>query len=326
MTSPPDITHVLMDHLGNPSSSFSIGSYGAIAEFHQGRDETRLIDEPARLTVATARGAIHIDPVDGIKPLAYEILSRRWGRWMHGILFCLPEAVAASNRRTTLFEVGPDTGAVQARHRDSILFDMGLAAPNIDFCIRTDDASLIALLRAHAGQPLLQPGSAAMKAIIEASPHRVALSRLGRVEVYQRIPLDRSPEGPHTHVLPKFLRTGRTHSANIPVPEGYLPGLSLYPANPLVTSGGEPKPFDRGEHAAFQDLFAAWGAPLFVREKQRAIRAVQDDQAPDGYAPHDSRLGRTAFRIALRQARLTVGDGEARVARWQDRFDRSDPA
>ena len=44
-----------------------------------------------------------------------------------------------------------------------------------------------------------------MAVILAASPHRVFVSRVGRIEVFQAIPSanGKSPEGPHTHVLPK---------------------------------------------------------------------------------------------------------------------------
>ncbi len=46
----------------------------------------------------------------------------------------------------------------------------------------------------------------AMAMILAANPHRVFLSRLGRIEVYQPIPppSGKSPQGPHTHVLPQL--------------------------------------------------------------------------------------------------------------------------
>ena len=61
--------------------------------------------------------------------------------------------------------------------------------------------------------------------ILAANPHRVFISRLGRIEVYQPIPppSGKSPEGPHTHVLPRLLKSGRTHPATEPVPEGWFP-------------------------------------------------------------------------------------------------------
>ncbi len=104
----------------------------------------------------------------------------------------------------------------------SILFDLGLGALQADFCVRINDHGLAARLREHAGRAVFEPGNPAMAMILAANPHRVFVSRLGRIEVYQPIPppSGKSPEGPHTHVLPRLLNSGRTHPATEPVPEG----------------------------------------------------------------------------------------------------------
>ena len=51
----------------------------------------------------------------------------------------------------------------------------------IDVCVRTGDQDLIRLLRENAGTSVLAPDNPAMGVIKERSPHRVFLSRLGRV-------------------------------------------------------------------------------------------------------------------------------------------------
>ncbi len=320
MTGDPDIHRVLRDQLRDPSSSFSIGSCGAIAEFHRDADEPLILDDPEHLTIATDRGSLRIALIDSVMPLAYETLSRRPGRWQHGVVFCCPKSPALSHRRSTLTELGPDRGAIRAMDRDAVLFDLGLSARNVDFCIRTRDPELLALLRRDASRSVLEPGNRAMGAIIEASPHRIAISRLGRAEVYQAIDKVKTPQGPHTHVLPKLLRRGRTHAANIPVPSGTLPCLSLYPANPLFDGLGRDKPFDTSSLASFRSLLERWGAPEYCAEKTRAVDALRSGLDADAYDDPRTRLGRTALRVALRQLRQTDADNPA-LHGWSRRFD-----
>ena len=317
-----EIGQVLCKHLRDASSSFSIGSFGAIAEFHRRSDESLELDESKDLKIATSRGAIQIDLVDDVEPLAYEALSRRSGCWQQGVVFCLPKKTAKSNGRSTLTELGVDVMAVREEDRDAILFDMGLAATNVDFCIRTRDPELLKHLRQSAGRSIFEPGNGIMGAIIEAGPNRIAISTLGRVEVYQGIGKTKTPEGPHTHVLPKFLKSGRTHSANIPVPSGYLPCLSLYPANPLLDSMGRNKPFDSKSHTAFQELLSIWGRDSYTTEKQRVRQALEAGAAAESYEPVATRLARTALRVTLRQARQSRGQDEL-LAEWTSLFDRS---
>ncbi|MEM7123950.1 MAG: hypothetical protein AAF563_21925 [Pseudomonadota bacterium] len=312
----------LQDHLHDPSSSFSIGSFGAIAEFHRDTDETLCIDDAENLTIGTRRGAMRIDLCDDIVPVAYEALSRRRERWQQGVVFCLPRRTATSRQRTVLTELGPDRQAIRAADRDAILFDTGLDARNVDFCIRTSDPDLLSRLRQFAGRSILDPDSGAMGTIIAADPHRIAISRLGRIEVYQGIGRDKTPEGPHTHVLPRFLKSRRTHSANIPVPAGHLPCLSLYPANPLMTALGRGTPFDAQKFDAFEDLIKAWGSEAYRAEKSRVRAAMDDGMDPERYARPETRLGRTALRITVRQARQTRPNDPI-VSTWCDQFDRT---
>ena len=119
------------------------------------------------------------------------------------------------SRRTALTELGPDTGALRIEDRGNALFDLGLDALQADLCVRFADKAIAAKLREHVGRSVFEPGNPAMGIILASNPHRVFISRVGRIEVYQPIPPanHKSPEGPHTHVLPKLLRSRRTHPA-----------------------------------------------------------------------------------------------------------------
>jgi hypothetical protein len=85
---------------------------------------------------------------------------------------------------------------------------------------------------APCGRSVFEPGNPAMGVILAANPHRVFISRIGRIEVYQPIPpaTGKSPDGPHTHVLPKLLRSKRSHPATEPIPDGWVPCAHFYPA------------------------------------------------------------------------------------------------
>ena len=152
-----------------------------------------------------------------------------------------------------------------------------------------------------------------------------AASRMGRVEVYQRIGSSArnipTPEGPHTHVLPGLLKTGRTHSANIPIPAGHRPVLLLYPPSPVSDAMGEAKPFDRGDFDAFQRLLDGFGRRGYVAEKRRITEAVLGDVDAGAYRPARSRMGRTGARIALRQMIHTHG-APRQLRAWRNVYDR----
>ena len=112
-----------------------------------------------------------------------------------------------------------------------------------------------------------------MGIILATNPHRVFLSRLGRIEVFQPIPPPdgKSPDGPHTHVLPGLLRHRRTHAATEPIPDGLVPCAHVYPAHPAKDGMGQPRPFDRARHDAFQAILRSYGDPKFLALKQQVI-------------------------------------------------------
>lgn len=323
-----------MDHnqlvttaLADPKNAWSIGTFGAIAEFTRDDDEAA---EPAvaetGTSAVTGRGAIAVGLPGEAQVVAYEALSGRPERWLQGVAFCLPTESAALGRRAVLSELGPDGDALRDADRGAVLFDMGLGQPHLDVCVRTADGALIDLLRAQCGRSLLAADNPAMGAIKDASPHRVFRSAAGRIEVYQHIGSTSrnvpTPEGPHTHVLPGLLKTGRTHGANVPVPEGLVPVLTLHPANPFTDLLGRDKPFDRAAHDAFQAMIERFPPVAdYTAEKARIADAVRGGGAPSDYAEADSRVARLGARIMLRQLGQLEPDLPA-LADWRARFDR----
>ncbi len=317
-----DLAGSLARHLEDPGTGWSMGSFGAVAEFHQDVGEAGFaLIPPGR---HTARGGLRLDRLEGLIPVAYEITLKSPGRWGQGVALCLPEAEAALSRRAVLTELGPDRAALRPEDRAAILFDMGLDQPQVDFCVRTSDPALLEALRAAEGLSLFAPGNGVMGAILKAHPHRVALTRAGRVEVWQKIGGPDtggvSPPGPHTHVLPQLLRAKRTHSANIALPPGLTPCAFFYPANPLAGFMGEEKPFDLAAHEAFQRLMSLWGAPEALRIKSALAEALASGAGPDSMAP-EGRAERKALRVALRQARRTRGE-DALLRAWIAAHDR----
>lgn len=291
---------LLLDHINDPHASWSCGRFGAIAEFHRDADEpVEIVKSAASISAVTSRGAIRIDALPSLRPVAYETISKRAESWNHGVALCLPRDEAVMGNRTCVTELGPDKAAVRAVDRDAVLFDLGLGGAQAEICVRSADPETIALLRAACGRPLMDQVQV-LHRMPALSPHRVFCSRLGRVEVYQPVPPPdgKSPEGPHTHVLPRLLANGLDHAATVPVPDGWLAGMSLYPAHPLQSADGEPTVFDAARHRAFQSLMERFGDPALLAGK-RAAFAEEPETVEDG----DERRRAIGFRIGQRQRR-----------------------
>ena len=319
MTQAAGITALLRREIADPGTQWSLGTFGAIAEFS--RDE----DEPAQVSMGkdavsavTDRGGIALKLDPKIRPFASESINK--ADWNQRIALCLPEQDCAMNRRSVLTELGTDAQALRSEDCDGILFDLGLGALQADFCVRIDDSDATASLRQHAGRPIFEPGNPAMGIILHANPHRVFISKLGRIEVYQPIPppSGTSPDGPHTHVLPKLLRSGRTHPATEQVPAGWVPCAHLYPAHPARDGLGKPRSFEAAHLQAFQDMLAAFGDPAIVAIKQRVRDAVRAGQPPAELT--GDRHGRTGIRVALRQMKA-AGDVSPVLSAWLQNLD-----
>jgi hypothetical protein len=209
---------LLRRYLADPLTGWSVGTYGAIAEFQYDSGEPGLQLDLEAMAVRTGRGALAIVSLESVQPFG---LADDTGR-LREIAFCSERRGA---QRTTVTELDPLT------------FDVGVAAPHVDMLVRLrpDDAATAAALRAGVGHPLFAADNPAGLAIARASPTRILASPVACIEVHQPIPPPggRSPEGPHTHLLPKFLAQGRTHPPGSPLPEGLYCGLSLYPRTRL---------------------------------------------------------------------------------------------
>jgi hypothetical protein len=295
--SPADL---VAHHLADPQTSFAIGTFGAIAEFHRASGEQVVLSGHAAVT---PRGGISLRVNGSVRAVAWE-RPAAGDSWTHGIALCLSAADGAMSGRTALTELGPDAEALREADRQALLFDLGIGAPHCDFCVRTADPQILRALRSAIDRPQLAAGL--FRELAALSPDRVILSRLGRVEVSTPIPGPggKTPDGPHTHVLPDLLKHRRTHAATVPLPDGMVPGAEIFP------------PQER-----FQPLFSAYGDPRCIDAKRDTAAAVRSGKTPFD-VPSYSRAQRLARRVALRQLAQSDGTSPCLDA-WREAFDQA---
>jgi hypothetical protein len=318
MPIPSATIDLLHQQIADADTQWSLGTFGGIAEFARDRDETVSLTQSATGAAAvTARGGIAIELSDGCRPFAFECITRTG--WSQRVAFCLPAVRCAMSRRIVLTELAADHQALKPEHRGSVLFDLGLGALQADLCVRIDDHDTVARLRTHCGRSVLDPVNPAMGLLLETNPHRVFISRIGRIEVYQPIPppSGKSPEGPHTHVLPKLLKSGRTHAATEPIPEGWIPCAHLYPGHPVRDAGD---PFDDACHDSFQRMIERFGLAECVAIKRRVVDAIGSGEPPSNLTATLDRHGRAGVRIALRQLKA-AGTASPVLKEWLAEFD-----
>ena len=200
---PDRIAELIHGALAGRAGAWSMGVQGALAEFAVVGDEAVEIRRSGRTVEAvTAGGGIRLTVTDDT--VAY---SAGPG---HGITLAVPRSVLPAPSLTVTAE-SADPGALRPEHGKAVLVDLAVGHSAAAFCVRTADPELIAALRAVEGCTWQEALDRVGHLLVAASPDRVVTGPLGRIEVYNPIPKEWhvSPDGCHTHLLPRLLETGR---------------------------------------------------------------------------------------------------------------------
>jgi hypothetical protein len=301
------IKNLLSELINQPKTTISIGGIGAIAEF-DGNTTKAVFNNENELKITSLKGAFRLRLNGTESLLAYETLSQTPTAWQWGMMVLADKNQCSTGLRSELQELGPDTKAIIQEDKDAILFNIGAGLSNSSFNVRTKNPTLLRILRANEGVCITENNNDVLEAIIDFSPHRVIASTIARIEVYQKIDRHQTPIGPHTHLLPRLLKTKRTHTANIPVAVSQSPQLTLHPENPMFDQYGHPRSFSKAVYDRFSPLVDSHCAREFHTEKKRLKAAFNKRAKAMNYAPPTSRLGRLAYKVTLRQLSHTFRD------------------
>jgi hypothetical protein len=229
------LDRVILGALDDPKAQWAIGLPGAAAEFNGGDGallQARLWEYGGE--VRGGLGGVRVVLDHGAQKI--KIIGEPDGNGMVSRLhLCLYTRKAAMSGRRTLTEIGPDVEALRTGDRQGILFDLGLALPFIDYCVRVDDPDLVRRLRGLAGRAVVGGDGSILEILAAASPHRVLLTRMGRVEVWSPIPAPgmAPPEGPHSHLDPTQLGAPLGAVIDPLVPDTLYPVFSLTLSDPI---------------------------------------------------------------------------------------------
>jgi hypothetical protein len=309
---------LIADLATDPNNGWSIGSFGAIAEFVRDPDEPAWIRrESALFEVATARGAMRIAPGEPLSAVAWDSLSADGESWGHALAFCCERPDSLSR---IIRSFGVDDRAIRPEDRGDRLFDLGVGAGAVTMALRTADATLISVLEQHEGAALLDVPSI-MGEVLRAQPHRILISPAGRIEVYQPIPAmgGKSPIGPHTHLLAKHVPMDRTHSSNTPIPDGMQSALNVHPRSPWRTALGERHDFQPDIDVEFAPMLAKFGLAADHAVERTLRAAITRGEEPNTANWPDTRRGRAKARIVLRRM---AAAGDDRAKPWRVLHDR----
>ena len=207
--------------------SWAIGTWGAVAEFHRNADEPfEMHQTETGFEAATPRGAIRIERIEKARAFL--------GVDESTVSFAVHKARVERTPSTVITDLGADAGAVNAADRGARLFDLGLGQPHMKLCVRTAGSRPD---RRPRGRDRVCPVRSARGAAetpeggIAASGRAVGI---GPCRVYQPVGEHgaETPEGPHTHLLPKLLAEKRCYGPDLALPATYFPALYLYRSGP----------------------------------------------------------------------------------------------
>ncbi|MCJ2045671.1 hypothetical protein MKK58_14200 [Methylobacterium sp. J-078] len=293
------VAALVADGLADSEATWSLGGFGALAEFGRGQAETVTRIVGPRAGLATARGAISLDPRAAI-PVAYETAFH--GGWSHAVALCIP-AAHGSPSSGVLTESGPDGDAVRPENRGDNLFDLGLGLPQGRFGLRTSDPETRASLRRAVGLHAFDPAAHVLDLVARRAVDIVVATPLGRIEVFAGA--EPVAPGPRGFLAPRVLALVRTHAATASIPDGLMPVATLHPAHPCRDADWHPRAFDRARHLRFQALYRRWGIPDLVALKERLAAGAMLD------AGSATRRTRNVARVVRAQAEAMAPDRDA---------------
>jgi predicted Fe-S protein YdhL (DUF1289 family) len=224
------IAEFVSESLDQKSGTWALGCYGATAEFFCRHDETCDVSVTGEtITAISERGALQLTLGEQVRAL--QLRTGRSGRGYQAIFLVVLKVRATLPVATTLTPLGRDEGAIRPACRNDAWFDLGLGRADLRFCVRASATELRDKLNQASGLPLSDVLHAAGAMIVKHSPARVVESPLGRAEIGTPIPPPggQSPDGPHTHLLPGHLASGRATQPGIDLPPVYALGATFYP-------------------------------------------------------------------------------------------------
>ncbi|MEM9813882.1 MAG: DUF1289 domain-containing protein [Pseudomonadota bacterium] len=216
--------------LRTAAGTWVVGVVGAVAELSAPRGGSVAVEtDGALITASTPGGALRFLIDEDVRALTFDRPETPSAR--QRIVLAVKRERGRLPVKTVLSDVGADRAAVRAEDGAARLFDLGLGRKEARFSVRCDPGSAADALSAASGCSLLEALPRIGATLIEESPARIVESALGRVEVLTPIPHPGglSPAGPHTHLLPDHLATGRALPVGMDLPRAYLPGAVFYP-------------------------------------------------------------------------------------------------
>ncbi len=226
-----EILDFVAHSLRQATGTWVVGVVGAVAEFTARPGESIAIErEGARVTATTPGGKLRFRIDDQVRALTFD--PDDTPEKHQKVVLAVKRERGGPPVSGRIADLGPDSSGIDLADQHHQLFDLGLDRKEARFCIRCASGAVREAISAATGTTLAEAAPRLAPVLLRDSPARVVESALGRIEVSTPIPPPggASPPGPHTHLLPEHLATGRALPVGMDLPPAYLPGAVFYPA------------------------------------------------------------------------------------------------
>jgi (2Fe-2S) ferredoxin len=231
---PGRIADEVEDRLRRRTGAWTFGGQGAIAEFviddDDRAEDVTIRREGDTVEAVTGRGGARLAVTAATSVFAFRTPGD--GRILVLIL-AMPRAEAiGAGPAAVVAHRGPDVASIRPEDRGDELVDLGVETRAARFHVRTGAPEVLSALDSVRGETLPEALERIGPLLLQASPHRVVETAVGRAEVYGRLPRpeEPSPGGPHTHLLLGELELGRELPVGFDLPPEVVAGAVFYAA------------------------------------------------------------------------------------------------
>jgi hypothetical protein len=224
-----DIREFIITSLETGKGTWVFGVVGAVGEFATAPGERIYFQyEGEKILAHTKNGAMQMRINDDVRALTFGLPDPSTSSL---ILLGVKQKSGSIPTANVITDLGEDTNPLLSSE-EKRLYDLGLGRKETRFCVRVASGSANEALKDTIGLTFKDGLPLIAGALMQESPTRVIDTAIGRIEVQGKIPPPdaSSPNGPHTHLLPNELETGRSLPIGMEIPITYLPGAIFYPA------------------------------------------------------------------------------------------------
>ena len=267
-----EIKNLILESATKTNSSYAIVRDGVVAEFSivPGDNPIKTFENNV-LRIDTHRATLSIKFDESVSAIIAESGAHGCSPWTQNIYLCISKQNAKMSARNVLTHLGlydyePDKGE---------LWDLGVGNETLDACIISKDNETNNLLKQKEGQYIIDDPQF-LGELIKHSPTRLFKSKFAYIIVRQKIPLEDEDEieGPHTHLLPPIIKSGKHFG--VPIPDDLIPIIQTDPFGSVIDGNGDFYKWNGFEKDEFQAFLRKYGDQNYVLLKQELKQKIID--------------------------------------------------